>query len=206
MAKKLPLILENGKPRNMLSTEILYGSGSSFANYFSLTRLYSSPNNATALTTAALVANTLYAMPFICEKRIKVDSLRMYISVILAGSNLKAGIYADNGNCYPSTLQIDTGQASGAAVGVITFSSSLPAFLEAGLYWLVVAASGTITVKGFAVAGLIPILGLDNAIGNAFGLGYSIAQANNNMPLNFPTGAAIRTAAPLPYMGLYVSG
>lgn len=207
MPKKKAIYIENGSFKILQDSDSLMSSGSGIYNFTSNNnRLYSSPSNGTSLSTAAIVANTLYAMPFISEKRFIVSLLKMSVTVASAGSIIRSGIYSDNGNCYPNFKLNDLGQASGASVAVIQFSNSLPVSYAENLFWLVCISSAAITVKGFLVAGLIPLLGTDSNIGNAPGFGYSINAGVSTLPASFPTGAAIRTAAPLPYMGLFITG
>ncbi len=176
--------------------------GSGIGNYFTKSnRFYSSPANSTALTTASLVANTLYAMPFITELDIKIDSVKAVVTTLGAASQLKAGIYTDL-NLYPNTLLSDFGSQSGATTGVKTFINGLPLDIPKGLYWFVILTTVALTVRGFAATGLIPVLGYDSNLGTIQGLGYSILNPSGNIPANFPASAAIRTAVPLPLLAV----
>jgi hypothetical protein len=189
------LTLKNGN-------KTLENVGSGIGNYFTKSnRFYSSPANSATLTTASLVANTLYAMPFITEIDIKIDSVKLVVTTLGATSQIKAAIYKDL-NLYPDALLSDFGTQSGATTGVKTYTNGLPLDIPKGLYWLVTLSTFAVIVRGFAASGLIPILGYDTNLGTIQGLGYSIINPLGNIPLNFPTGAAIRTASPLPLLAL----
>ena len=96
------LTLKNGN-------KTLENVGSGIGNYFTKSnRFYSSPANSATLTTASLVANTLYAMPFITEIDIKIDSVKLVVTTLGATSQIKAAIYKDL-NLYPDALLSDFG-------------------------------------------------------------------------------------------------
>lgn len=167
------------------------------------TRYYSSPCNATALTTAALTANVLYAMPLVLERRTTLNAIQINVTTSRASSNIRVGIYSDNGNLNPANLIIDVGSQASTTTGIKTYTTGIPITLDAGVYWLVCVSNSNPAIRGFAVAGLIPMLGLDAALGTAHGLGYSINFTFAPLPSTFPVVVTtILTAAPLPYIGV----
>jgi hypothetical protein len=185
------LTLKNG-------IQVLENIGSGIGNYFTKSnRFYSSPANSTALGTATLVANTIYAMPFIAEKDIEIDAVRIVVTTVGVGSQVKAGIYKDL-DSYPEAILANFGSLPGTAVGNLNYTNSLPLKIEKGLYWLVVLSTVNLTIRGFAAAGLNPVLGYDTNLNTIPGLGYSILQPSGLLPNNFPLLAAIRTTIPLP--------
>ncbi len=161
-------------------------------------RYYTSPNSGTALATATLVANTLYAMPLVIENAVTIDQLLINVTTAGSGSSVQVGIYDDNNNA-PDTRVVDCGNISSATTGVKTYTTGLPLSLPPGLYWVVAVCNATAPiVRGFAVAGLIPIMGVDATLGTALGLGYSVNFTFAALPATFPASPTVRTAAPLP--------
>jgi len=171
-----------------------------------LNRYFSSPSTGTALTTATNVVNTLYAMPLVIAKTMTIDQMAINITSAGAGSNVRCGIYADNGNMYPGALVVDAGANSTATPGVKTYTTNLPVILLPGLYWLACVCDGIAPIsRGFAVASMIPILGSDSGLGTAHGFGWSVAFTYATLPATFTAAGTVRTSAPLPYIGVRTS-
>lgn len=161
-------------------------------------RYYTSPSTGTALTTATFAANTLYAMPLVLENAVTIDQMLINVTTQAAGSNVRVGIYDDNNN-LPDQLVVDCGAIASTSTGVKTYTTNLPRSLPPGLYWLAaVSSSSSVAIRGFAVAGLIPIMGSDAALGTAQGFGYSVAFTYGALPTTYPASPTVRTAAPLP--------
>jgi len=160
-------------------------------------RYYSSPNTGTALTTAVMVANTLYAMPLVIENAVTIDEMRINVTTAIASSVIRLGIYDDSNN-EPEHLVIDCGTQTTATTGVKTYTTGLPISLPPGFYWLVAVSGNNPTIRGFSVAGMIPLLGVDANLGTAQGFGYSVAFTNGALPTSYPSSPTVRTAAPLP--------
>jgi hypothetical protein len=189
------LVLKNG-------LQVSENIGSSIGNYFTKgKRFYSSPANSTALTTANLIANTLYAMPFIAEKDIEIDIVKIVVTTVGVGSLVKIGIYKDL-DSYPGSIFQNLGSKTGSVLGSLDFTDQLPLKIEKGLFWLVIISTINLSIRGFAVNGLIPILGYDQNLGTSPGLGYSILNPSGNLPNVFPLNAVIRTTLPLPVIAL----
>jgi hypothetical protein len=164
-------------------------------------RWYTSPNTGTALSTATLVASTIYATPFLVPKTIKIDMLGIAVTTA-GGNNCRLAIY-DDLNVYPSRLVIDAENVASNAISIrnVTIGQTL---VGNGMYWLVVSCDGAAVLRGFAVASMIPMLGNSNAFGTAWGFQWRIPTATsgytccNAYPGMFPQGATVATAAPLP--------
>lgn len=169
--------------------------------YRSSNRIYSSPSNGTALTTAALVANTLYAMPLLIERRTQINSIQINVTTSRASSFIRIGIY-DDINLLPNNLILDAGQIASGTTGIKNYSTGLPLFFKSGVYWLVCVTNSNPAIRGFATAGLYPILGLDAAMGVTQGLGYQVNFTFAALPSTFPVGQTILVATPLPYIGV----
>lgn len=166
------------------------------------TRYYSSPCNAQVLGTAALTANVLYAMPLVLDRRMTINAIQINITTARAASNIRVGIYSDDGNLNPANLVLDAGSQASTATGTKFFTTGIPVTLDAGVYWLVCVSNSNPVIRGFAATGLNPILGLDSAMGTALGLGYSVNFTFAALPSTFPIGSTILTATPLPYIGV----
>jgi hypothetical protein len=162
-------------------------------------RWYSSHNGSTALSTAVLVANKAYAMPIFFGQRVSVDWIAINVTSGTAGK-ARFGIYTDNGNCFPSTLVVGSAEVDTAASAVKTSDqSAAPIVLVPGMYWLAVVSNATPTLRGHVVAGTPPLLGLDNTLGTATGVGWVSDFTYAALPAVFPTtNATILAAAPLP--------
>ena len=107
--------------------------------YYHRSSLMSIYNLTTGLT---LVANRLYAVPYPIERRRTPVTIAIQVRTADAvNSNLRIGIYNDNGNAYPSTRLTNGGVVSVATNGLKTVAYTIP--LEKGLYWIVIVADGT---------------------------------------------------------------
>lgn len=158
---------------------------------------YTSPRAGTALAGTVLVANRIYAMPFICPKAITLDQIGAYVST-LSTTTARLGIYTDNGNCYPGNLLIDAGTIDVTATGAkkIAISQALAANT---LYWLVIVCAATPAIYCIPVAGVINILGHPAALGTAQHAGLYATLTYGVLPGTFLTaGLTMITAAPIP--------
>jgi hypothetical protein len=164
-------------------------------------RWYTSATTGTAAGAATMVASTIYATPFNVPKTVFVDQMAIRVTTA-SGTNCHLGIY-DDVNLYPNNLIINAGNVSSATTGVKTLGVN-KVLVGNTLYWLVVSCDTTPALRGFAVATMIPLLGLDSGLGTAWGFQYNIPTATSgytccaNFPVLFPASATISTAAPLP--------
>ena len=191
------IILQNGKAIEIPENEILENTGSFAANYFNPVRIYSSPSNATTLTTGALTANRIYSLPLILEKKSKIIDLRVNVTTAVP-SNLFLAIYSDS-NVYPNQKLIESTAISTATTGIKIFSIPGGLILDKGLYWLSLLSSSNPSVRCFNSASLIPILGLDPNLSTVSGLGYTILSSIFLNP--YPGGASVITTNPIPTIG-----
>lgn len=162
---------------------------------------YSSPATSNSLTTANLLANTVYAMPLILDRKTKIDNLILSVTTATAGSSIITGIYNDT-NLYPNSLIHDFGTNTSNTTGLKTYTKSIPLQLENGLYWLICISNLNVSIKGFNSNNMISILGFDNLLSNNPGLGYSIGRPFGALPIIFPASGTIRTTAPLPTLAI----
>ncbi|MDX1961181.1 MAG: hypothetical protein SFU98_21610 [Leptospiraceae bacterium] len=195
-----PLILEEGTVKLASDLDRIENASDGLNSYFSVSRNYTSPHNGTALTTAVLTANVVHLMPFILERRKLITNMAFNVTTAAVG-NARLGIYRDSGNLYPGlslvrpATEINLNSTGTKSVGI---GFGCPQ----GLYWLAITTSVNVTIRGFAVTGLNPILGYDNTLSTACGLGYQINRTYSALPTTFPAGATIKTAAPLPALFL----
>jgi len=155
---------------------------------------YTTPTTGTALTTGALTANRLYALPFIVPAGMTIDRIAINVTTLGTG-NARLGIYEDSG-LYPATRTLDAGEVSIASTGVksITISQAL----TPGHKWLVVVSNGTPTIRTFAVASLIPVLGYNNTLPVTPNLAIYGAYTYAALPATFPATPTMITAVPIP--------
>lgn len=155
--------------------------------------------NGTALTTLAITANRLYAIPFLLSGTHQFIRIGLYVGTLSAG-NCRLGIYANqDGDVYPGALVLDAGAVDVGSIGLkeIVISQEL----GPGLYWLALVGNSTPTLRAIAVAGAMPILGLDNAFNTAPGNGWYVAFTYAALPNPFPGGGTVNTGS-LPAVAL----
>jgi len=156
------------------------------------------------LSTTAPAIDTLWAIPMVVSRITKFDVIRFRVSTLAgAGGVARAGIYYDNGNCYPGARMFDTGSIAVDAGSTsnprdTTITSTLQTF-QPGLYWLAwecgVAAPQIAIIT--LTTGLVGVMGhasLGNGITTAWGL--SVTHAFGALPDPFTAGASILTVTP----------
>jgi hypothetical protein len=169
------------------------------------TQWYTTVAAGTALTSASLNANTIYAMPLILTKITTIDKMSVDVTTA-SGTTLEVGIYNDNGNEFPGTLAVDAGSQSPGSVGAKTYTANLPVTLDAGLYWMVVDGSNAVTIRGFAIAAIIPILGYSSSTATAVQDGWKSTLTAGTLPGTFPlTGSSTISALPFPAIFVHFS-
>lgn len=138
--------------------------------------------------------NTLraHAMPIFLRR--KVDIIQAEVTTLVNPSNIRLGIYRDNGNCYPGDLVVDSGALSGAALGVI--SAAIDVELVPGIYWLACLADANPQLRSWNIANVPSLLGLIATQGGTprqqF---YTVAQTYGALPDPFPAGATINASS-----------
>lgn len=160
--------------------------------------LYYYPQNlgTTIGTSNALGNGTLRLAPVFVDRTITVTRLFADISVVgEAGSVLRLGIYADNGN-YPGALILDGGAVAGdsATVQEVTVSQ----VLAPGLYWVggAVQSAPTTqpTVRVINNASPVGHTALPSA--NTPFVGYGQTGVTGALPANFSATRSVQTAVP----------
>lgn len=149
--------------------------------------------NCTVLSTLALTANRLYAIPFIVCGSHKFIRIAIYVTA-LSTINARLGIYLNKTNdCYPETRLLDAGEVLVTSTGLKELVINQT--LDTGLYWLVIVAGATPTVRAAAVASNMACLGLDGSLATTPGNGWYVAFTYGPLPDPFPAGGVINVAA-----------
>lgn len=158
-------------------------------------------SNGMLTSTTSPAADTLWALPFIVGKVTKFDTISFEITTLQASQNANAGIYYDNGNCYPGALMFNTGSISTGTTGVkdTTITSSLQIF-QPGLYWLAWETSAT-TIQIRTLQGGTQSMGifgfLNSNWGTSAAYGLSVADTYGaTLPDPYPGSASYLTASP----------
>lgn len=89
---------------------------------------------------AQLTADTAAAAPFAVPRATSFDQLSIEVTTAAAGSTVRLGVYADDGQGRPGARVLDAGTVDGASLGLKTLAAGFT--LQPGLYWLVAAARG----------------------------------------------------------------
>lgn len=194
-----------------------YSRPVSFPGYF---RRGSTPNRRfiagmadyVALITATTgpTVNTLYAMPFPVSRTTKFDTIECEVTTLGSGSNLRMGIYRDDGNLYPGALIFDSGNISAASTGAktATITSTLQVF-PPGMYWLTYENSATVPlIRCLPGSGYLAVLGYATPFSTtAPGYAYTVAHTVGALPDPYTASATVVTAAsavgaPIPAVAL----
>lgn len=182
-------------------------AGISVASRLSLVtgRYYHPSNYGTSTTAASVVANTIYAVPFILNEVKTFDRIAAYCGV-QQGDTFRFGIYNDSSG-VPDSLVLDCGTAvssSNSAYIPVTISQSL----NSGVYWLALnsnAGGTTSTVTAYSTsttqyAGGF-MMGVVGAPASPI-IGYNASLAYGAMPSTFPTPTAVVLGNFMPWIGL----
>jgi len=158
-------------------------------------RYYTMPQTGTALTACAPAINTLWAIPFVAERKISLDTIAFNVTTAGGtGSKARVGIYSDSGNLNPSTLLVDGLGVTTTTTGVK--SATISVTLDPGVYWLVYSAgTAAPTIRCLAAGSVVPVLGVGASLPTSPGAGWSVASTYGALPATFPTGASVFLAS-----------
>lgn len=155
--------------------------------------------NGTALTTLALTANQIRAVPFVVSRAVRITTIAINVSTAATGTTVTVGIYASTSSTgLPSSrLYLSPGLDS-ATTGTKTATLTLD--LSPGIYWIAVWSAGAPTLRAVPAGALAPLAGHNIGSNNA---------ANNQLTLTttsgltdpFPSGAAW-AAGSMPAVGV----
>jgi hypothetical protein len=116
---------------------------------------YFRPEPTHGLGIQTLLADRIYARPFIVPRNLTIDRLAIEVTEAATDKIARLGIYEDGTDLYPGALVKDYGTISVADTGVIAASGDQS--LTWGLYWLVIVSDGTPKVRAYRPG--YPILG-----------------------------------------------
>ncbi len=152
-------------------------------------------NNA-ALSTGTPTANVLRAIPFIVPYNTTLDQIAINVTTLLTGKQ-RLGIYSDDGNCHPGSRLLDAGEVDTGTTGVKSIAIS-QAISAGTLLWIVVVGNAATTLRTLPVTSAIDMMGYDNTLGTAGGVGWSVSYTYATLPATWPAGDSVITADPLP--------
>lgn len=160
-------------------------------------RFYGSWNTHYAPSTTTSGVNALRAMEFPVTKTMTLDTIQAEVTTLVGGSNFRLGVYADNGNCYPGVLLLDTGNLSGAANAVVPFAISPGLVLTPGLYWLVIVSDASITFRAIPPSsGASARLGRNSSMGLTWRSPFfSVAHTYGALPNPFTSGGTVNATS-----------
>lgn len=154
--------------------------------------------NATGLTTAAMTADRMQAIPIYPARTLTFDRLLGYATTGVAATNVRFGLYADNGSGRPGALLADTGNVSTATSSSILTGTITPVTLEAGtVYWAVAIYSGAPTLRVFQAGSLLMAETPDGSAAGAPAVLHTV-QAFGALPSTAP--AFTTTSNTFPFM------
>lgn len=200
MAIQKPLVIQGGSIQQLSASDQL--AGVIHSQRFASGRNFSIALNQAASSTTAQGNNSLRAWPFWVLSPVTIVNLRMQTNTAVASSQMRVGLYADNGQGYPGNLVAgsDVAALDGTVPGVKinTFASAIT--LTPGLYWQVHNSINGINIRTIAVSALNPLLGNSAAMGaNSANTHLAIGSTYAALPAIFPASAVVTAngAAPL---------
>ena len=157
--------LRNADTTRALVRERSAGNGTA---YYGTGTWGTNAENQTASATQANVSGHMRAFPFFIGKTMTIDSVNYIVSTAAAGACTIA-IYTDSavagvGPSYPLTRIVlgarDTTSATLKAISL----RSVPVQMTAGLYWLVVSANNTSTLRSHPMSAVPNVMGYNPAV------------------------------------------
>lgn len=151
----------------------------------------------TALATANLAVDTLFAVPFIHSNGFRISVLGLNVTTGVATSVARHGVYECQndlaGNIYPGDLVIDSGQIDCSTTAFKEASVSLD--LEEGrIYWrVVVFGTAACTSNTVPLASTDMLLGTNAGVLKTY---LSVAFPYAALPQSFPLGATFAATVP----------
>lgn len=143
------------------------------------------------VTIETVVADKIYAYPFLVLKSEAFDRISIYINTLSVG-NARLGIYNNVvEGVKPGTLVLDAGEIDTGTTGLKEIV--INQVLEPGLYWLAILYSATPVVKSTGAVLLAPnifgITGNNADAGGNYAMYYT-AQSYGALPATHPTPVA----------------
>jgi hypothetical protein len=143
-----------------------------------------------AMSSSAMVANRLYAYPFISAQNITTSNLYINVNGFLAGSLARILIYSDL-NGRPDQKLYESSNLDCSTNGQKTATTTFN-FVAGTRYWLTLHSSSTQTLTSFATTSLINI----KTNGISMGVYYYDAPTFGSAPTTFSIVGTQTTGAP----------
>jgi hypothetical protein len=141
--------------------------------------------------TLTLVANTMYAMPFLAGATVgrAYDRISVHVTTAAAGKSCQLGIYADSAG-VPGALILDAGNVSAATTGGKEIN--IAQTLARGWYWLACLSDGTPILRDYEASNKFGWLGFTSGkdISEGYG-GMTVSRAYGALPDPFTGGAVL---------------
>ena len=151
------------------------------------------------------VEDRLFAWPFVIGGNVSINRLQHRIGTIgSAGSVFRMGLYADNGNTYPGSLLIDSGQLLGTinTVQTVNFTQVL---CQGDFIWLAfIFGGGAVTQPSltcYQSNGIANVLGTREDLSSNNLTAYEAVLAYGALPATYPLAANILANIPIPCVG-----
>lgn len=149
-------------------------------------------NNPQSYTTGTYAHDFLRAYPVYFPRAVTIDKLATYVNTGVASSNIRIGIYTDNGSFYPDTLIVDSGDISTASGG--QKEATVTQSLSPDLYWFAhVFSSSSISFYAMTTSAFNDQFGLDNSATSA--QHWRVAHTFGALPSTFTGGGITRNEA-----------
>jgi len=117
--------------------------------------------NSTALTTLAQTANRGIFIPFTVGNNLTFTRIIITVTTASTGTSY-AGIYNDASGS-PGSLLIGTSGMSTGATGDVVSTVTSTTLYPGTVYWMYITSSAAATLRGVAVASIIPMIGFTPA-------------------------------------------
>lgn len=151
----------------------------------------------TAFSVQTLVADRLYAMPFVAPGRTGCTLDRLAINVTTGSAGAaRLGIYNDSSG-YPGTRLLDAGTVDTTSIAVVSATIS-QALVPGNRYWLVYVSNATPAIRSIPVNSCSHALGFGPTLPTGGNCGLYVAFAYASLPTPFPSTPTMITANPIP--------
>lgn len=146
-----------------------------------------------------LVADHLYATPYMAARLLTVDRIAVEIKTAAAGKSARLGIYRNGTNMYPGALVLDCGTINCGTTGVKEIV--IDQQLSKGLYWLAIVSDGAPQIEQALVVS--KFLGVIGSNYSSYYVGWDVSQAYGTLPDPFTTGGSlVQNVTRVPYIVL----
>lgn len=134
-----------------------------------------------------ITIHTLYAQAFPVPRKVRVDSIGVYVATAQVDKKLRLGIYNSNGLAYPSERLLDAGEVSVGSVGDRFIE--IDETLDAGLWFIIwVTDAGTCQLQSSGY--FMPLAGAFSTQ-DSQAIGWTKSMVYGPLPSVFPSGATL---------------